>query len=159
MKTTADPIIETEQMNVLVVGNNPTELGHVFESLSSIPGKLVTTEIAFDLRSIFERLSKFKPAFILIDDNIGSSELKTSVGALLNRRKTKSIPIIILKNSNYHEAINTGVLNYVLKKGLTAESLYRALKNSLKFMITQRYLYQSYKERTGQLRRFLQNQI
>ena len=144
-----------EELNVLVVGNNPTELGVVFDSLENIRDKRVMTEIAFDLKTIFERLAKFRPAYILIDDNIGIPELKNAVRALLKFRKTKGIPITILKNSNYHEAINEGVMNYVLKKGLTSDALYRALKNSVKSKITQRYLFEAYKKRTGQLRRLL----
>jgi hypothetical protein len=144
-----------EEVNVLVVGNNPTELGHVFDCLGKIPGKKIITEIAFDFASIFERLAKFTPAFILIDDNIGKLELNTAVKALLKYRKTKSIPITVLKNSNYHEAINTGVMNYVLKTGLTGESLYQELKNSTRFKATQLYLYQAYKKRRGQMLRLL----
>lgn len=144
-----------DEVNVLVVGNNPIELSQVFDSLAKIQGKKVFTEIAFDLKSIVERLGKFKPTFILIDDNIGTSELKTTVEALHHIRKTKSIPITILKNSNYREAINNGVMNYVLKKDLTSESLYVALKNSLKFKTTQRYLSLAYKKRKGQLQRIL----
>src|SRR5271154_117284 len=110
-----------EKLNVLVVGNNPIELGHVFESLDRIPGKRIITEIAFDLKTIIERLGKITPTFILIDDNIGKIELKAAVQALLKYRKTKRVPITVLKNSNYHEAINSGVMNYILKKDLTGE--------------------------------------
>jgi hypothetical protein len=147
--------IVIEELSVLVVGNNPTELGRVFDCLEKIPGKRILTVIAFDFKSISERLANFKPAFILIDDNIGNHELKKAVQALLKSRKTKEIPITILKNSNYHEAINVGVTNYVLKKDLTGESLYNALKNSIKFKNTQRYLLEAYKKRRGQLRRLL----
>src|SRR5450432_2851114 len=122
MKTKENLTSLSEELNVLVVGNNPIELGKVFDSLNEIHGKRIITEIAFDLKTIIERLSKFTPNFILIDDNIGKSELNNSVQALLRFRKTKSIPITVLKNSNYHEAINPGVLNYVLKDHLTGES-------------------------------------
>jgi hypothetical protein len=144
-----------EELNVLVVGNNPTDLGRVFDSLNGIPGKRIMTEIAFDLKTIIDRLTRFTPNFILIDDNIGKSELKNSVQALLSYRKTKSIPITVLKNSNYQEAITSGVLNYILKEHLTGESLYKALTNSMKFRQTQRYLYLAYKKRKGQLARLL----
>jgi hypothetical protein len=60
-----------------------------------------------------------------------------------------------LKNSNYQEAMNTGVMNYILKDSITGESLYTALKNSLKFKKTQLYLHQAYKRRKGQLLRVL----
>ncbi len=146
---------QAEQLNVLVVGNNPIDLSHTFESLTKIRDHKVVTEIAFDLASILDRLSKFRPNFIVIDDNIGRMELQITVQALLKNRKTKNIPITVLKNSNYHEALNTGVMNYVLKKSLTGESLYTALKNSEKFKKTQLYLHQAYKKRKGQLMRIL----
>lgn len=145
----------SEQLKVLVVGNNPIELGRVFESLNDLHGKQVVTEIAFDLKSIIERLAKFKPNFILIDDNVGAIELNNSVKTLIRYRKTRSIPITVLKNSNYHEAISSGVLNYVLKANLTGESLFKALENSMKFRQTQQFLRESYRKRKGQLSRLI----
>jgi CheY-like chemotaxis protein len=146
---------QNEELNVLVVGNNPIELTRTFESLKKIREHKVITEIAFDLRSIVDRLAHFRPNYIVLDDNLGQLQLKAAVGVLLRNRKTKNIPITILKNSNYHEAMNTGVMNYVLKDSLTGESLYTALKNSLKFKKTQLFLQQAYKRRKGQLLRVL----
>ncbi len=145
----------SEKLKVLVVGNNPIELGRVFDALHKIRETKIITEIAFDLKSLAERLILFSPHYILIDDNIGKLGLKNAVTALLNERKTKNVPITILKSSNYHEAINTGVMNYVLKESLTGESLHTALKNSLKFRKTQLYLLNAYKKRKGQLKRLL----
>ncbi len=146
---------QSEELNVLVVGNNPIELTRTFESLQRIRDHKVITEIAFDLRSIIDRLAHFKPNYIVLDDNLGQLQLKAAVGELLRNRKTKNIPITILKNSNYHEAMNTGVMNYILKDSITGESLYTALKNSLKFKKTQLFLQQAYRRRKGQLLRVL----
>ena len=145
----------SEKMKVLVVGNNPIELGRVFDTLHKIRDTGIITEIAFDLKSILERLIRFSPHYILIDDNIGKLELRNTVEALHNGRKTKNVPITILKSSNYHEAINTGVMNYVLKEHLTGDSLHTALKNSSKFKKTQLYLLNAYRKRKGQLKRLL----
>ncbi len=147
--------VSPEKLKVLVVGNNPIELGRVFDALQKIRDRNIMTEIAFDLKSILERLVRFSPHYILIDDNIGKLELKSAVEALHHERKTKNIPITILKSSNYHEAINTGVLNYVLKESLTGESLHTALRNSLKFKKTQLYLARAYKKRKGQMMRLI----
>jgi CheY-like chemotaxis protein len=144
-----------EKLKVLVVGNNPIELGRVFDTLHKIRDRKIIAVIAFDLTSLLERLLRFSPHYILIDDNIGKLELKNAVEALHNERKTKDVPITILKSSNYQEAINSGVLNYVLKESLTGESLHTALKNSLKFRKTQLYLLKAYKKRKGQLKRLL----
>jgi hypothetical protein len=150
--------LASEKLKVLVVGNNPIELGRVFDTLHKIRDTGIITEIAFDLKSILERLIHFSPNYILIDDNIGKLELKVAVDALHHERKTKNVPITILKSSNYHEAINTGVMNYVLKESLTGESLHIALKNSLKFKKTQLYLSKAYKKRKGQMMRLLRKE-
>lgn len=87
-----------EDLNVLLVGNNPIELSKVFDSIRNVPGKRILTEIAFDIKTILERLVKFRPNYILIDDNIGKLELKNAVRMLGKDKKTKDIPIAILKH-------------------------------------------------------------
>lgn len=142
---------QTEEITILVLGNNPIELSRVFESLKAVPGRKMVAEFAFDLTSAFERLSHFRPQYIVLDDNLGREELRMSIRTLSRNRQTKGIPITVMKSSNYHEAATVGVLNFILKKDLTAESLYRVLKNSLKFQRTQAYLQRAYQTRKGQL--------
>jgi len=143
---------EGELMKLLVVGNNPIELGKVLDQVEKIDRRK-EVKIAFDFHSILDRLAHFKPDFILIDDNIGRAELRHVVDELLSERRTRNIPITILKNSNYHEAISTGVLDFILKENLSSDAIYKALRNSLKIRKTQLYLYNSYKKRKGQLMR------
>ncbi|HRI79682.1 MAG TPA: hypothetical protein PLR06_09130 [Cyclobacteriaceae bacterium] len=149
---------EEDRWKVLVVGNNPTELGPVFDQLRGIRNKKVSTEMAFDLRTILQRLNLFQPQHILIDDNIGTDALHDMV-ARLRGRKTRNVPITVLKNSNYHEAIGSGVMNYVLKKNLTSELLYKELLNSLHFLKTQQYWNKAYRKRKGQLTRLLKSVV
>jgi PleD family two-component response regulator len=156
MQTSVEPIRASEPINVLLIGNNPIDMSRTLEKIHQIRGKKIITEIAFDLRSIVERLMKFKPNFILIDDNIGRTELSQAVQALTSSRKTKNIPITVLKNSNYQEASpSSGVLDYILKQNFSPESLYTTIRNSLKFRRTQLYLYKAYARRKGQLSRRL----
>ena len=143
-----------DRWKVLVVGNNPIEMGQVFDRLQGIQGKVISTEMAFDLPSILQRLARFRPQHILIDDNVGRSALQVMVG-MLQSRKTRNVPITILKSSNYEEAISAGVMNYVLKQNLTSELLYRELLNSLRFFETQHYWEKAYRKRKGQLKRLL----
>jgi CheY-like chemotaxis protein len=139
-------------LHVLLIGNNPIEMGSVLDKLKQVRGQRIITEIAFDLKSILERLIRFRPNFIFIDDNIGRSELLETVNTLSSNRKTKDIPITVLKNSNYHESLaSSSILDYLLKQNLSPDDLYKTLKNSLRFRKTQLYLYQSYKKRKGQL--------
>ena len=141
----------SEPLHVLLIGNNPIDLTKTLEKINQMHGRRIITEIAFDLRSILERLIKFNPNFILIDDNIGKSELTQTIETLSKSRKTKDVPITVLKNSNYRESSTTGILDYVLKQNFTAESFYSILRNSFKLRRTQLYLYKAYQKRKKQL--------
>jgi chemotaxis response regulator CheB len=139
---------DVKQLNLLVVGNNPLELSSILEKIKRLPGSVINMETAFDAKSILDRLIKFKPNFILIDDNIGSVELNVAVQTLANNRKTKNVPITVLKNSNYHESNSSQrILDYILKTTLTAEGLYASIRNSIKVRRTQLYLHKAYNKR------------
>ncbi len=135
-----------DALNVLLVGNNPIDLGSTLEKIRQIRGRKVITEIAFDLKSVLERLVSFSPNYIIIDDNIGRTELSQTLEALMQRRKTRNVPITIIKNSNYEEATSsTGVLDFLLKQNFSAEAFYRTIMNSLKIRRTQRLLSGMYR--------------
>lgn len=151
METKIQITKSSEPLHVLLIGNNPIDLTKTLEKLNQIHGRRIITEIAFDLRSIVERLIKFNPNYILIDDNIGKSELTQTINTLSKSRKTKDVPITVLKNSNYHESSSAGILDYVLKQNFSAESFYSMLRNSLKFKRTQLFLYKAYQSRKKQL--------
>jgi hypothetical protein len=148
MKIDLLPLQTNKPVNVLLIGNNPIELGTVLDKLSKVRTRKIVTEIAFDLQSIVSRLMRFKPNFILIDDNIGKSELKETLNKLSSSRRTKDVPITVLKNSNYEESLaDTSILDYLLKQNLSTEALYNTLKNSLRFKKTQLYLNKAYGKR------------
>ena len=145
-------ISSTDPVNILLIGNNPLEMSSMLNTIAQVPGRKIMTEIAFDVKSSLERLIKFQPNFILIDDNIGRTELTHTVESLAHNSKTKGIPIAVLKNSNYEESITSAdVMDYLLKKTLSTESLYNAIKNILKFIRTRQYLSDAYNRRKVQL--------
>ena len=152
METNLQNTKALDPINILLIGNNPIEMGSVLEKLKQVRGQKIITEIAFDLRSILQRLMRFNPNFIFIDDNIGRNELMETVKSLSSNKKTKDVPITVLKNSNYHESLaSSSILDYLLKQNLSPEDLYKTVKNSLRFRRTQLYLYQAYKKRKDQL--------
>ena len=145
MKSTSQ---NPNSLNVLLIGNNPMEMGTVLDKLKQVRTQKIITEIAFDLRGILERLMRFNPNFIFIDDNIGRSELQETLKQLSSNRKTKDVPITVLKSSNYHEALGaSSVLDYLLKQNLSADALYNAVKNSFRLRRTQLFLYKIYAKR------------
>lgn len=145
MKTTT-PI--SEPLNILLIGNNPMELGSILDKIHQVKSQKINTEIAFDLRTILERLMRFDANFIFIDDNIGKFELQQIIKQFSSSSKTKDIPITVLKSSNYQEAYGaSSVVDYLLKQNLSVDALYNTVKNSLKFRKTQDYLEALYQER------------
>ena len=152
MNTSIQKFEGLDSLNVLLIGNNPMEMGIVLEKLNQVRTQKIVTEIAFDLKSILERLIKFSPNFIFIDDNIGRRELEQTVKELASNRKTKNIPITVLKSSNYQEAFGAStILDYLLKQNLSADALYNTVRNSLRFRRTQLYLYKVYQKRKTEL--------
>lgn len=143
---------QVDSVNVLLVGNNPIELSRMLETVRNIPGKKTVTEIAFDLTTIWQRLVRFTPNFILIDDNIGLSELRETVNALSCNPKTSHVPITVLKNSNYTGSVVTNnISDYVLKDSLTPQALYWVLKNSLRYRQAREFLTKALLKRKKQL--------
>ncbi len=141
-------------LNILLVGNNPIEMSNVVEKLRQVRKHRIVTEIAFDIKSTLERLMHFRPNFILIDDNLGRTGLEETVHALASERKTKDIPITVLKNSNYREITPaSGILDYLLKQNISADSLYGTIRNALRMKRTQSLLLRAYAKNTRWLRR------
>jgi len=144
-------------LNILLVGNNPIEMSTVVEKLRQVRKHRIVTEIAFDIKSTLERLMHFKPNFILIDDNLGRRGLKETIQALTAERKTRDIPITVLKNSNYREiAPSSGILDYLLKQNISADSLYGSIRNALRMKRTQALLMRAYRRNSGWLRKSAQ---
>ena len=143
-----------QSVRILLIGNNPIEMSSLLEVIAQVPGRNIITETAFDIKSIVSRLLNFEPTFILIDDNIGKQELGLTVKSLTQNLKTRNVPITLIKNSNYSEAlVSADILDFLLKKNLTTESLYNTIKNTLKFRRTRQFLSEAYDKRKGFLMR------
>lgn len=138
---------QEKHWKVLVVGNNPIELNEILKRLQGIGQKQILTELAFDLSTILARLDHFKPAHIIIDDNVGSVLLHTMVDTLC-KSKTRNVPITVLKNSNYEETTGAGVMNFMLKENLTSERLYIELLNSMQFLKVQRFWEKAFRRKS-----------
>jgi hypothetical protein len=160
MKTILSKSPGSEPVNILLVGNNPIEMGPVLEKLGQVRTRKIITEIAFDIKSIVERLVNFHPNFIFIDDNIGKDELVQTINKLSSSRKTKNIPITVLKNNNYKESLaSDSIQDYLLKQNLSADVLYNTIKNTLRFKRAQRLLYLAYRNRKGLLKKLMETRF
>lgn len=135
-----------DSINVFLLGNNPIELSNIYEKLKSIRTRKFNAEIGFDLKDAYKRIMKFKPMCILIDDNLEALYLKSLIKKLSSRDNTKDIPITIIKNSNYRDTYLAEAQDFILKDGITEETLSRSILNAIKWKPMSRYVYKSYKK-------------
>ncbi|UII22552.1 hypothetical protein [Fulvivirga ligni] len=151
---TTTPIKTRESLNVFLVGNNPIELGDIYEKLKKIKNKSYNAEIGFDIKGLYKKILHSKPSCILIDDNFDKTYLKTLVKRLASSIKTKHIPITIIKNSNYTETYLGHAQEFILKEGLTSEALSISILNAIRFKSMHAYINDKYEKSKSKLKGF-----
>ncbi len=137
--------IDNNKMDILLVGNNPTEIRDIYYRLADFKNPRFVTHIAFDLTRIFRRIRRFRPYSIIIDDRFNKTKLNRLIKRIHRNPKTREIPVTVLKSNNDDLGIMADVDNYILKENLTAENLHNTIISSRQLRKTSMYLYKSYK--------------
>ncbi len=153
---TLTPTPINESINVFLIGNNPIELSSIYDKLKDIKSRTFKTEIGFELKGLVNKIRKFSPSCILIDDNLSRLDIVKLIKKLSSDNKTKNIPITVIKNSNYKEGFSE-VQDYVLKESMTSDSLSHSILNAIKFKRMHTYIYKKYKKNKSRLISFIQN--
>ena len=127
--------IKSTKVPVLIVGNNPIEMTSIYNILVGFRSKSYLTDVCFDLKDSFERISKSRPEVLLVDDNLGSKDIQKMVLILKNNLKTRNIKVIVLKSSNRSFQVIDNVDDYILKDSINAKTLDRIIDKNLHPMI------------------------
>ncbi len=143
--TTGTNSVDNSKMDILLVGNNPTEIRDIYYRLAGFKNPRFVTHIAFDLTRIFRRIRRFRPYSIIIDDRFSKSKLNRLIKRIHRNPKTREIPVTLLKTDNAELGIAADVDNYILKENLTAENLHSTIIRSRQLRKTSLYLYKTYK--------------
>lgn len=131
-----------DDINVLIVGNNPIEMSVIYEGLRNLKGKIKQISTSFSDEDTLKKIATDNPNCIIIDDNLGISGLKSLIDKI-NHLGKEALSITLLKTKNTQEAIY-GVQEYLLKESITPERIYSSLKNAIRFRKTQKYLKVKY---------------
>jgi CheY-like chemotaxis protein len=123
--------IKSTKVPVLIVGNNPIEMTSIYNILVGFRLKSYLTDVCFDLKDSFERISKSRPEVLLVDDNLGSKDIQKMVLILKNNLKTRNIKVIVLKSSNRSFQVIDNVDDYILKDSINAKTLDRIIDKNL----------------------------
>ncbi len=116
-----------ESVNVLIVGNNPIDMAEIYSELSEIKGKNYIVDVCFDVRDCFARIVKTHPEVVLIDDNMDYISTKKLIDQVKSSAKTKHIPLVFLKSSNWNFSVMDKVDDYILKSAMNTISLDRTI--------------------------------
>lgn len=133
MKSTTDivqnPIASRSELslstaNVLLVGNNPLELAHCSQLLSTFKKRRFKVDTAFNSEECFKKAIKSKPSAIILDDSVGFMNLIEITEKLYKDSRFQNIPVVILKSSNYyHAGMTPNAVDFVLKEDLESAAL------------------------------------
>lgn len=124
-------------INVLLVGNNPLEMSIVYEKLYDLKDKIKRIETAFSQADMLNKIHLTHPNCIILDDNLGLKPLKAIIKNV-NELSKEAISITLLKTHNKQE-VTSGVQEYILKDEIDSIRIYNALRNALKFKKTQQF--------------------
>lgn len=130
------------EINVLLVGNNPIEMSLVYEKLYDLKDKIKRIETAFSQADMLNKIHLTHPNCIILDDNFGVSRLKNIIKNI-NELSKEAIAITLLKSHNKQE-VTSGVQEYILKDGIDSIRIYNALRNARKFRKTQQFFKMKY---------------
>ena len=133
-----------DNLNVILIGNNPSELSGYLSKLSNFQGVKFITSFRFNLMKSLLDIRKWKPHYIVIDDYFPAKQMRKFIKQIRRNVDTQEIPVAILKSNNRHLQV-TGVQDFFLKENFTAERLVNAIRNSRNIRKAQVILYKTYK--------------
>lgn len=116
----------------MIIGNNPIEMTTIFNMLVTNRKNHYMADVCFDLQDSFDRIGKFKPDLILLDDNLPSDDINRFMKVLRNSSRTREIRTILLKSSNWNLHIFDHMDDYILKETITIDVLDRLISRNTK---------------------------
>ena len=123
-----------EHTNVLIIGNNPIELTNIYNNLNEYRKKNYIADVCFNVSDSISRMLKNKPDCILLDDNILLDQVDLFIKKLKSTTSLKSIPIVLLKSTNFNLSIGNDVQDFLLKGNMTMDILSSAIERNCSFI-------------------------
>lgn len=112
----------SKNIRVLMIGNNPREMGCLSIHLRNFRWKRFLVNAVFDLHEGWKCAQYFKPDYILIDSSLGVGKIREFVDHLRNHKALGNAVVALLKEDNHHEHIIPGVQDYLLKDNIESDT-------------------------------------
>lgn len=144
-----------EQMNILMIGNNPIELSDVDRSVFNFSRGALKTTFLFDLTTLATSLKNLNPSGVFIDDKLNIKEIKRAIFRMHRNKNTAHIPVTIIKSSNFANYPNLGADDFILNSSMGGQSIYKSVINGKRFRKSRIYLKKAYRKQQGRFMEFV----
>ncbi|GJM62268.1 hypothetical protein [Persicobacter diffluens] len=124
---------DSSPLRVLMLGNNPIELGQLYDLLKASKDHHYQLEVSFDEQDAIRKANAFKPDCIVVDDNLESDRIRNLSDLMQEDQYLKHVPITLVKNTNRWTVVAKGIHEYVLKNMLSSKTLSRAVMNAIRY--------------------------
>ena len=121
----------TKKIRVLMISNNPREMGCLSIHLRNFRWKQFAVNATFDLKEGWKIAQSFKPDYILLEGSYGESAIRNFTAHIRNRKSTRNATIALLKENNNTELMIPGVQDYLLKDNIVSDTFAFDILNAI----------------------------
>jgi|GEM_PF-2583214 len=122
-------------IKVLMIGNNPREMGCLSDHLRGYSWKKFSVSATFDLKHGRQLAQSQRPHYILLDHGLDQEELTQWVRTLRRQKSFRHTAIAILKDDNQRELLVPGVQDYLLKESIESDTFALNVLNAIRIRI------------------------
>ena len=112
----------SKEIKVLMIGNNPREMGCLNLHLRNFRWKKFAVNATFDLEQGWRIAQYFKPDYILIEDSFGEAPIRNLIAQIRSKRSIRSTTVALLKADNLTQLLIPGVQDYLLKENIVSDT-------------------------------------
>lgn len=122
-------------IKVLMIGNNPREMGCLSDHLRKFIWKKFKVTATFDLKQGTTLANSQKPDYILLDGSFDQEALSHWVKNLRRSRQFKHTAIALLKENNLEQLVIPGVQDYLLKETIVSDTFALKVINAIRLKV------------------------
>ncbi len=121
-------------IKILMIGNNPREMGCLAEYLRDFTWKKFNVMATFSLEKGLRLTSFHKFDYILLDADLGHEALQSWIEVVTNRRSSDHTTIAVLKNEQTKQVF-AGVHDYLIKDELNSANTALKVLNGMRIKL------------------------
>ena len=122
-------------IKVLMIGNNPREMGCLSDHLRRFAWKKFNVTATFDLKTGWRLAHSQRPDYILLDGSLPAEAIKAWVHDLRRRRAFDQTAIAILKEDNATQLVIPGIQDYLLKDTIVSDTFALTVLNAMRMKV------------------------